>query len=568
MKKKLWIFIVAAFMLAVSLSLLVACGGDGVGEKNGDNTDTHEANGVYESNAESHWLGCRACGEHRYGEGKHTYESNGKMKKCSVCGREEEYTEEENALYWIAGRDGTIAYSGIYTTRFTEEYTDKDNRHRNIRHESYDPAGRYFMISEGYTLEGGPVLSERTVLLLKPVSGASFPRAILYKMEPDDDGEIGESAYYVSPNYIRDQMLATYTPAEMLDDCGVDNGDDLASLVAGIRAFFTENAGEPNSITFTRNEDGSVTLAISAEHTGKDTDNETNEEYEFTANTVISLTVLDGRLTNVTSDIKDSGRYEDPKKNYDDRLVRTAEISYDFDTETFDGVDISGVQPTDAYYADFMIHIEGCDTVIVFDDALMGETVTAEMLSAALAYRIGSFVGDYDEIPAFEFYTDKERTQRFESVMATEETNNIYLRFAPPEDMSVVLTLFLRINDKGEEITVLQIAYLWQAGERFYPRFGSFLHYELLKVNGEAVTGYSSFLCEGGQVYTVLYDGAYHDEEIAFEHIPLDEWEYNEYSHWHKCGECRNETFDYDAHDYADGNTCTVCGYRKEESTD
>ncbi len=567
MKKKLWIFIAVALMLAVSLSLLVACGGDGDDGNNGDNTDTHEANGVYESDAESHWLGCKACDEHRYGEGAHTYENNGKNKKCSVCGRTVEYTEEENALYWITGRDGTLAYSGIYTTLFTEEYDDGEGWQRNIRHESYDPAGRYFMISEEYTFEGGPVLSERTVLVLKPVSGASFPRAILYMMEPDDDGKTEESAYYVSPNYIKNNGMAHYTPAEMLDDCGIDDGDDLASLVAGIRAFFAENAGEPDSITFTRGEDGSVTLTVSAGLTGRDTDYETGEEYDFTTSTVISLTVLDGRLIKSVSDIKDSGSFEDPENNYDDHLVRTAEISYGFDTETFGGVDISGVQPTDAYYADFIIHIEGCDTVIIFDDALMGETVTAEMLRAALASRIGTFVGDYDEISAFEFYTDKERTHAFESVEVTEEENDIYLRFAPPEDMSVVLTLFSRTNDDGEEITVLQIAYLWQAGERFYPRFGSFLHYELLKVNGETVTGYSSFLCEGGHVYTVLYDGEYRDEEIEFEHIPLEEWAYNEYSHWHKCGECSDETFDFGMHNYSfsGGNkVCIDCGYTIE----
>lgn len=118
-KKRGWI--IASFALLIA-SLLCACG-------------KHEADGTWQFDETYHWQNCEKSDGHTYEKSAHEYAANGANKKCAVCGKEVDYTEEENALYWIEGRDGTIGYAGIYTIDFTEETIGKDGekkRHARI----------------------------------------------------------------------------------------------------------------------------------------------------------------------------------------------------------------------------------------------------------------------------------------------------------------------------------------------------------------------------------------------------------------------------------------------------
>lgn len=554
--------ILLAVALTLTLALLIACGKDKNPPTEEPTAPPHASDGKYQSDENSHWFGCTACGEHRYGEEAHTFVANGKNKKCSACGREAAYTDEENVLDWIAGRDGTLNYRGAYTADGVYEYDDDGDKTRREDHESWD-SGRYILIKTDYITDenGAYIIGDRGTSALIPVPGGRFPRSIYYFAQYEGDtGDTYRSAQYVSPDYIDDER--DYEPCEQLGEYGLENGTDRAGLVAGITAAI-EEAGEDTKVTvsFTREDDGSVTLRIHVITSAPYHDSETDTAIgRYNIDSTVRFVARGGYIVSVAADWNYTLVYDDAAAGTSASTQNdVTEITYGtFDDKAFAAIDVSGVEIVDQYYGHIDLHMAGTDTAFSYSDTLMGGEVTAKTLCGYLASRYSRFVGfgDADSEKVFEIYTDPQMTNRFTGMTLLEEDADLYFRLQAPDDAAVVITIF-----RGKNGDMLQIAYLWN-DERFYPRVHFDTH-KVLSIDGEPVGEYAAFACEKGRVYTVVYDdtGA---EVPPVEHKALSEWNHDEYAHWHNCTECGYETFNYSLHNETvrDGmKVCSVCGY-------
>ncbi len=486
----------------------------------------------------------------------------------AACGKKKKtYTQKENAAYWVKGRDGTLNYEGKFTLKRVEENEENGEKYKSVISESWDGGEKYYHLYSHYSAENGGdyVMDDESTYVLQPSLNGDVKCGRLFTYGWDEDEEeYTKSASYVSPNYFSYEMLH-FTPSELLDDYGIDNGNDLNSLVEDIKAFFAEDGGEePNTIEFKKNSDGSVSLIIKYTTEGQ-TDYSDEENYSYKETGFFSLTVKDGKVINTVDEMSSETFYADSSKNTYAKTRRDNEITYEFDQKGLDAIDTTTDDTTNAYYVDFTIYVEGCDTTFNYDEALFGDTVTVEDLTADLLSHVGKFVRSGSEEGMFDLYTDKQMTTPFTSVVTDKDEYDIYLKFSAPEGKAIVVTMVTNIYDDKNAVG-LQIAYLWDAGKRFYPR-DTLTNYTLLTVDGVKPESYSSFVCQDGGVYWVLYDGEYNQTPPQVEHGALPEWEYNEQAHWHGCNECPNEQFNWGLHNliYQDGKkVCKECGYTQE----
>lgn len=476
------------------------------------------------------------------------------------------YTAEENALYWIAGRDGMNGYSGAYTIDFVEEYNDEETDHKMVLTESYNANGKYFCVLNEYEKGENNEFSlfDTNIAVIEPVTDNGIAKGRYYSYEIDEDGTPQKRATFVSPNYI-DERFLRYPPVKQIEEYGIENGDDLESLTAGIKAYFAE---EPEfnedavTISFVRNQDDSVTLIINAFVSARvEAESEDEPAYEFEFNAVMSLTAKDGKIIKIVDDLTTSYFYADETMNSTDKSVRTKDIVYDFDEERFSKIDTATEATINDYYAFVSVNVDGMEYAFNYTDTLVGETLTVETLEESIASNIGVFVGNRNNEVMFKIYTDKELTVPFTSMALEKEKYDLYLKFVAPENKAVVVTAFKRNSDEAAHI--LRIVYLWDLNTRFYPR-ELFENYKLLTIDGKEVTGYSSFVCAESRVYFVVFEDVYYDKPLEVEHGAIEGWDSNASGHWHECGECRDHTFDFAVHDYVeqDGkNVCSVCGF-------
>lgn len=529
-----------------------------------DDDTEHVASDAYFSDETYHWHGCKACDEHTFDKAPHQFADDGVQKKCPVCGKTAQYSDEDNALYWIAGRDGTLSVSGNYYVKHTEENSYAGEKYRTVSSESWDGNDRYYYVRNAYEADenGKLTQTDEEITAFKPAVNGNISCGMLFRLGYDDDGNLERRAYYVSPDYV-DEDFVGYAPASMLEDYGIEGGTDLTSLVAGIKAFCIEDMGIEPTITFTKNSDGSVTLKIECVYETQDAE---EENCTVKGRIALSLTAKDGKIVRTEDNLYSENIYADSTKNYAESTVRVTEFEYEFNQAEFEKIDTTTTdEPVNDFYSFFTIEEVEFGQWFYYDESLVGETVTADMIHSSIVSDIGKFVGNFDGIKVIELYTDKQLTKPFVSVQTDKEEYTLYAKFVAPQDKSLVLTVFEK-TEEGKKVEALRIAYLMEAGKRFYPRY-SFPNYPLLTVDGVAPESYSSFVCEGGKVHIVKYVDDWHDEPIEFVHGALPEWKYNEQAHWHECNECNMEQFDWGVHDFTiknGNNECKYCGYTVE----
>ena len=259
-------FIIVALLLALvlALSAFAACDKQGA---------EHKSDGVYQSDDAYHWHGCTACDEHIYDKAPHEFVADGAQKKCNVCGKNIQNAEDRDevmALYWLAARDGTKAYNGAYAVNHTEDRIEDDGQWHYVAKESWDGGERYFLQHDNSMLgeDGKYVTDYQSFFVLEPAKNGNVECAREF-LQIYDNEKLTKEAKYIAPGYVCEDT-AGYFPSAQLDDCGVDDGDDLASLLEGIKLYYLDEDGiEPKSVTFTRNEDGSVTLTIEMYYEGE-----------------------------------------------------------------------------------------------------------------------------------------------------------------------------------------------------------------------------------------------------------------------------------------------------------
>lgn len=572
MKHRIFLLLSVLLLTLALVFTLASCGnnktppngGETGGETGGEDNPpapVHKAREEWESDHTSHRHACTECSEHTYDVAEHTFTANGRNKKCSVCQREAEYTDEENCLYFLVGRDFTMSYRGSYTARYLAEVNASNDRlYRVIERETYGGDSRYFFSREGGHLndDGSLQRSDWALIVLRAVLDGEVARTKHYVEALDEENPdiILKKGEYVSPRYYEDGDRRFLSPAEQLEGCYIERGDTYESFVAGVYALAGEDGGRPDSVAFTRAEDGSVTLTITF----------SGEEYNEsmgatdTYRTVLSLTVKDGRIVRTVSDFYDEYAFDNTEENYTEHAVRTTEFSYEFDEELSASVSIETEQTPNHYYADISIEKSEYGDSVFYNDVLVGTVLTAQDVVDYLSARTYLIIGNDENLGMFRLYTDKARTIPFTEVTLGEELT-LYLEFVAPEGYATVVTMF-----DGEYGKYVKLVYLWELGEYFYPR-DRFGNYEVLSVDGRTDFAYSGFLCSESRVYTVVYKDVYLEEPPTVDHFGVGDWVYDESAHRHVCSECGYETFDFGVHDFipnGKNKKCSVCDYETD----
>lgn len=505
MKKKLWIFIFATLMLAVSLSHLVSCGGDG------DDTDTHEANGVYESDAVSHWLGCKACDEHRYGEGAHTYEGDGKIKKCSVCGREEEYTDEENFAYWAEGRNKSknTGYSYKYST--TEEYLDLINNIIMGKREMTESAteSEYYSKNVVYGLDRAGELTQfiNDLQALKYVS--SVGRWKLYTERTSPDGSIQKDGVYKAPSFGVDS-LCRYSPAAFVKEMCIGDGATFEEFCTVFRQKYEEMYSDSgctvSNMAIKKNDDGTVSFLFTA--TGEYKDGMVRDS-DYIKSTYVSdydIVAGDSGIEKCTDISVYNSYYGDETKNTSERDTITTCLENRFDRDTYDSISVETDTTRDEYVGSISFVINGYLYNYSDEDRAIGSAYTLREAQEHLAY-----VGENASQPLFTtnvdpdmflIYTDEAKTNKFTSMTVDGESTTLYVDMVIPDGKAIVIVVREFGTARG-----IDLCYFRDVGGTF-DTAKLYSIYPMIELDGEEVTDGSMtavITCSESRIYTVVY---------------------------------------------------------------
>lgn len=451
-----------------------------------------------------HWHACTACNEHVYDKAAHTFTDKNGKKQCSVCLAETDYTQEENALLWLEGRDATLAYRGDYTIYSVEESDENNEKYKSVRKESWGGTGKYLYRTETYGAEKGKdyIQKSSSLKVLKVVSDEGKEKTKYYTCDTDATGNEQKLGSFVKPAYITEDDLY-YRPDTLLDDYGIETGNDYETLIAGIRAFGESEVGkQPDEILFTRREDGSVTLSIRFSFTGSDTVGETNEPVTYSVENSLFLTAKDGKITEAKDWLSETVTYEKQSKTETGKTTRSKTFSYEFDETEHAAADVTTDETTNSYYADVFVNFAGSDTCFLYNGTLVGEPLTAESISW---YVDGYFaLHESSRKLQYELYLDENCTKPLTEFLLERDNYNVWLKFTVPEGRSLVLIAFRDKTGKN----ILRFINMPLPGSETDTK-ESFSHYRLLSFNGKEVSENISFVCEEGKAYVLIFDEQY-----------------------------------------------------------
>lgn len=538
-----------------------------------DKKDAHTFADKWSNDETYHWHKCTIA-EHTdiADKAEHSFVEEGTNRKCSTCGYFVPFTEEENALYWIAARNATLQYKDGSTTERIKEITKNGSvSYKEVDSEMWDFGSNYLYTLLTYEPIGdGLVKIDDYTEVLRPVMDGNTQRFKHFTKSISFDEE--KSAYdtsvdgtYVSPKYV-DENHARLFPLEMLDGYGVLEGNTYAELVADIKAYFEEDGGTV-AISFVRNDDASVTLNIVTEMKGQEKVEGVVCDFEWHG--AFALTARDGKIAELVDDTSEIYDYPDApdKKSVENTTVQCS-FSYTFDQKKIDAVDITTDETENQYYSDY--HIISLDYNYswgFYSSALVGEQMLAGDIVDCFRGQTSDFVDVAEGEVFFELYTDKEYTKPLTDYIATEEKYEFYVKFVAPEGRALVITMFRRQDNDGSTRDVFHIGYLLDVGERFFPDY-YFRSRAILSIEGNTPGELTSFVCNESRIYVVVYSNTSGEEREMTHDKAVKEWSYNEQGHWHVCDDCGDRQLEKSAHDYEtiDGKqTCKVCGYSTTE---
>ena len=539
-------------------------------------------NYVTKFDSANHWQECAKCGDLTE-KTPHNLVANGANKKCDGCDITADYTEAENFAYWIAGIKHASTATDNYTTTKIEMNGETGQTIDLYKTVEARNGNKYYRVE--YSGEKNLATGEESALefdrmeIVKTVSDGEKIRTKYFYKNIDSDGSEDKSGAYVSPRYAEENNGES--PARSLS-----NYDLLlkATSVEELRTLFesdykedggTSQSSKENDIitvSITRNADGSVTIELKIQYESQEVD---WDEVEYTEIGVESIryVVKDGKLVSFVDDLKFANKYADESKNSSEIEFMTIDFVYDeFDEEFYNSVDVTTDNTTNEYTATVYVKVPNADSYFLFTEAYVDETLSVEAIYEDIESDL-DFLVDMRGIRVFELYADKDYTVLLTDFTVEDKEYNFYLKFTPPEGKALVVTLFKekRKNyDTGEEyeIIVRHTAYLKDIGTRF---FATSVHdgHKVLEIDGVENPEYLSFVCDENRVYYILYEGKYAESEIPCK--ALHEWEYDEYWHWHRCGQHEYEDpgksnrFDETRHDYNEEGVCETCGYRGRE---
>ena len=550
-----------------------------------DNEITHSGhNYVTQYDSVHHWQECTKCGGLTE-DIPHNLVANGANKKCFGCDITADYTQAENFAYWIAGiKHASTAEDNYTMTKI--DMNGETSQTVDIDKTVEARSGNKFYSVE-YSGEKNLATGEETAFefdvleIVKTVSDGEKIRTKYFYKDIDGNGSENKRGAYVSPRYAEEYNYGS--PAKSFYNYKLLL---KAATVEELRTLFeadykedgggTSQSSRENDIitaSMTRNADGSVTIEFKIQYESQETDWEDVEYTEIGVNS-IRYVVKDGKLVSYADDLRFTNKYADETKNISEIELTTIDFVYDeFDEEFYNSVDVTTDNTTNEYTATVYIKVPNADSLFLFTEAYVDETLSVEAIYEDIESDLDFLVG-MRGIRVFELYADKDYIVLLTDFTVEDKEYVFYLKFTPPEGKALVVTLFKEKRMKYEngeeyeyEMIVRHTAYLEDIGTRF---FATSVHdgHKVLEIDGVADPEYLSFVCDENRVYYILYEGKYAKSEIECK--ALHEWEYDEYWHWHRCGQHEYEKsgigrFDETQHDYNEEGVCETCGYRGRE---
>ncbi len=292
----------------------------------------HQTDGKYQSDETYHWQGCTANDDHVYLKGVHAFVENGNVKTCSICGRNADYTKEDNVQALLASRDKTKAYNGAFTahTVFTGDDGEDSSRYDIL--ESYDGDIRYFIDNNAQEKSGEDEASYRQLIVFGSAKNGEVDCGRLYTEVSSGTTVYQKAAYYLSPNYMHTYEDFMSLPSELPETYYINQGTDEESFLDSVKDYAVEEYGAEPTMSFARNKDGSVSFTYSVEKT-----TESSEESEGTENSTITVkaTAQGGYISKMEASQHTETVYQDSSKNSVKDMAVAIDVSYTFDQETY-----------------------------------------------------------------------------------------------------------------------------------------------------------------------------------------------------------------------------------------
>ncbi len=503
-RKKMYKTILTLFIMLEGVGIC-SCNKDKENSESSLQEHTHKIDTTWENDETMHYHICKECME-KVDIANHTFKESGKYKKCEICNYKIDFTEEENIKQWVDGLTYSINYTNDYTIQTINSYFD-ENDTINLKEEYTISRSEdsFFYIQSTLEKNEDDILSmtgfNNTVI--KKVIDNTVERTKLYNSTLDEDGNIIKTGTYVAPyyaDYYEDFSLQNEIK-ETFENCSLDYQLFLESLK---KAFTDENDGkEPEKISFTRGNDGSISLLIKIKNTYVSEDIEDEDYINSSYDDEIIYTVKEGKIISMKITFISEDFYKDILKNEREKLIRSTLYDYNFASTQYEKFDITTDETTNEYYGTVSFVVENQNTTFYDITCLVGETYSAnDSINYLLSLPNFIVFSEKHDYSFLDLYTDKEMTKPFTS-MIMEDNVTLYVKFNLPENKSAIITLFKLQNDYIR----IQLVYIDNVGNIFQTK-DVFQDYKVLEIDGKEIKDNenTNILLESNKVYFVLYD--------------------------------------------------------------
>ena len=459
---------------------------------------SHNFDNIWLSDEEYHWHACKKCKEvsDKY---PHSFTLEATGKRCTICDTMVSYTVEENFDYWAKGRNYSLNYDGSYTT--TQTTTQKNLNNDILLSCDYlaesSEGTKYLRIrDEQYSSNDDGVLDarDRIIRVFKEVDDNGITRTKHF-YSSDRNGKITKRGEYVSPESYTSYI--THSPSNIVKDLYLDKGDNYHDFLECVTNYILSDMDiDPIQIDFTRNTDGSVTLSIAFSFDAEfslDDATYLKSTYEYT----ICATVKNEKLISTEYTIVQSELHSDTTKNKAIVNSILSKLSYEFDQEEYDKIDITTDETTNNYYSNLSLVINGHIFKNSYHFVLVGDELTSYRALDLITSNVIN-VSSQEPNGIFEIYVDEDMTIPFTGFTVTDPNVTLYVKIVPVDGTSIIVTI-----NEGDDRSY-NFIYIKEPNSEYIFESDISSGYDIVSVNGKEITTETSFICNEKEIYIVV----------------------------------------------------------------
>lgn len=485
MKNKKILIVVVLLVLCV---LLVGC------------KKEHEAKLEWKYDQEFHWHECTQCDEHIYDKKEHHFIECNDQKKCQECLYETSFTEEENFEYWRTGRDATINHKGEYTIE-QKRYLYDELSLCGMEYvcESFDTNLMYYCLEEEYSKVVNDLEKQSSTLQLVKQIKENNEKKYKYYVEYVEGEETTKTGYYVRSDHAK--RIAFYGPEEWFDGIDLGTSTTYQEFIQEMKQNALDEGFKDCTVSVKRNSDESVTITINSK--GDYVDEDVSEEgYKSTyADSILEIKVLNGYIIYCNLIIEDQYKFNNEKDNYYEKYASEIFISYAFNNDFYDSINIDTEETINMWKTDINFEINGYE-VRRNNDYYVNEEYTLNDVITFFNEQFAFIIGDLEDVSDyFLVYTDKEMTKLFDKTTLTEDTLTLYIKLNPKNNKSFILYVF-----KDSKLTYLNMIYVEETNKLIDLK-DRYSDYKVISIDGKEVVSDDDYkiTCEDNKVYVVIY---------------------------------------------------------------